>query len=139
MEQSRLELVRFALLSYPQLFVYCSTVVETSMLWGCSALTRAVLCSWGRSFCHGSQLLARHLSRASTDPFPIQVLLGAHGIPPPAHHLSQLVGHELLFQVVVQVAHLPLGLVRGFHLMKNRGGFGINKSLRSKRHPRLLT
>lgn len=27
-EQSRLELVRFALLSYPQLFFYCSTVVE---------------------------------------------------------------------------------------------------------------
>lgn len=60
-EQSRLELVHFALLSYPRLSFYCSTMVETSMFWGSSALTRVVLCSWGRSFCHGLWWLALRL------------------------------------------------------------------------------
>lgn len=64
--------------------------------------------------------LAGRLSRGSVGPLPIQVLLGAQRVPPPAQHLSQLVRHELFFQVVVQVAHSSLGLVRGFHLTKKQ-------------------
>lgn len=41
----------------------------------------------------------------------IQVLPEVHGVPFPAPQLSKLVRHELFFQVVIQVAHLFLGLV----------------------------
>lgn len=41
----------------------------------------------------------------------IQVLLDVNGFPSLAPQLSELVGHELFLQVVIQVAHLSLGLV----------------------------
>lgn len=49
------------------------------------------------------------LERMQSD--AIQVLLDIHGFPSPAPQLSELVRHELFFQVVIQVAHLFLGLV----------------------------
>lgn len=41
----------------------------------------------------------------------IQIPLDVHGLPSPAPQLPELVHHELLFQVVIQVGHLFLGLV----------------------------
>lgn len=41
----------------------------------------------------------------------IQVLLDDHGFPSPAPQLPELVCHELFLQVVIQMAHLSLGLV----------------------------
>lgn len=106
--------------SYPLLTLYCSTVVEASKFWPLSSHQGGFV-FLGQTILPLLRWLACHLSRAY--PLPVQVLLGAQRLPPPAQHLPQLVCHELLFQVVVQMAHFSLGLVRSFHLRENRDEF----------------
>lgn len=59
----------------------------------------------------------------------IQVLSHVHGLLSPAAQLPELVRHEFLFQVIMQMAHLFLGLLRSLYLTKEtneqRGGQGV--------------
>lgn len=64
----------------------------------------------------------------------IQVLLDFQGFLPPAPQLPELVCHELLPQVVIELAGLFLGLLYGFYLKQNRADVRGKKLVHRREH-----
>ena len=100
--------------------VYCSTMVLAGSSYIFSSRQPNVSWSWGRS--SALSRVAGFLARIQRLRYTgaVQVLPDVQGFPFPAPQLPDLVHHELFFQVVMQVAHLFLGLFCSFNLTKKK-------------------